>query len=226
MKNITIQEGGVPKPLSVKSLVTPLTDGGTQSWVPEDETQLQQKTATRNGRIKPDSGFYGLSAVDVMVEGSYPSPGDSTPIKPSENEQMENGTVFMVAIASCGEIGFVPIITIGNAEREGVISVVDFSNAKIECVKSDGILNIDSSNGLKYANFILPNGSSANYNNKEVTSVKTNTTITYIYYGIFSAGGTEFFVGYNKGWRVSNISFSTGDPYCFAITVHTDNAAT
>lgn len=232
MKSIVINEAQEPKTISANSIVTALSAGGEQSWVPEDETQLQTKTATRNGKVKPDSGFYGLSEVDVYVKGTYPSPGDSTPIKPSENEQMENATVFMVSIAGGGELDFVPVITIGNAEQEGVISVVDFSNAKIECIDIRGLQNISGSgSSLASSSFYGANGSTLLNTDRTVKELISGDkkTLTYIYTGRFTSNTTTFWIGAQNGfsyWQVKNVSVSNGDLYCFAITVHTNNAAT
>ena len=70
-KNITIQEGGVAKQLSVDKLKTNLANSGTCLWVPEDEVQLTTKTITENGAYKAsDDGYYGYSEVVVNVAGS------------------------------------------------------------------------------------------------------------------------------------------------------------
>lgn len=69
-KNITIQEGGVAKSLTVDKLKTDLVGGGTCNWVPEDETQLITKSVTKNGTYNASSdGAYGYSKVVVNVAG-------------------------------------------------------------------------------------------------------------------------------------------------------------
>ena len=67
-KNITIQEGGVAKQLTVNKLKTSLVDSGTCLWVPEDEVQLTTKTITENGTYKAsDDGYYGYEQVIVNI---------------------------------------------------------------------------------------------------------------------------------------------------------------
>lgn len=70
-KNITIQEGGVAKQLTVDKLKTNLASSGTCLWVPEDEVQLTTKTITQNGTYKAsDDGYYGYSEVIVSGQGT------------------------------------------------------------------------------------------------------------------------------------------------------------
>lgn len=70
-KNITIQEGGIAKQLTVDKLKTNLVGSGTCLWVPEDEVQLTTKTITKNGTYKAsDDGYYGYSEVTVSGMGS------------------------------------------------------------------------------------------------------------------------------------------------------------
>lgn len=69
-KNITIQEGGIAKSLTVDKLKTDLVGGGTCNWVPEDETQLITKSVTKNGTYEASSdGAHGYSKVIVNVAG-------------------------------------------------------------------------------------------------------------------------------------------------------------
>lgn len=69
-KNITIQEGGVAKQLTVDKLKTNLVNSGTCLWVPEDEVQLGTKTITENGTYNASSdGLAGYSQVTVNVAG-------------------------------------------------------------------------------------------------------------------------------------------------------------
>lgn len=70
-KNISIQEGGVAKQLTVDKLKTNLVSSGTCLWVPEDEVQLTTKSITENGTYKAsDDGYYGYSEVIVSGQGT------------------------------------------------------------------------------------------------------------------------------------------------------------
>lgn len=70
-KNITIQEGGIGKQLTVDKLKTNLVGGGSCLWVPEDETTLGTKYISENGTYKAsDDGYYGYSEVTVSGQGS------------------------------------------------------------------------------------------------------------------------------------------------------------
>lgn len=71
-KNIVIQEGGQSSTLSsVSKLKTELVGGGSCTWVPEDETQLESKHITENGTYYPVG--YGFFEVTVNVSQSYVS---------------------------------------------------------------------------------------------------------------------------------------------------------
>lgn len=69
-KNITINEGGVAKQLTVDKLKTNLVGGSTCLWVPEDGVHLTTKNITENGTYKAsDDGYYGYEQVTVNVAG-------------------------------------------------------------------------------------------------------------------------------------------------------------
>lgn len=69
-KNITIQEGGVAKQLTVDKLKTDLVGSETCLWVPEDEVQLGTKNIAANGTYKAsDDGYYGYEQVVVSGVG-------------------------------------------------------------------------------------------------------------------------------------------------------------
>ena len=57
-KNITIQEGGVAKQLTVDKLKTNLVGSGTCLWVPEDDVQLTTKYITENGTYPASDDNY------------------------------------------------------------------------------------------------------------------------------------------------------------------------
>lgn len=66
--NFTIDEGGQPRAFTAQRLQTPLSGGGVEQWVPEDERRLTTLHATKNGEYKAaDEGYYGYSTVNVSV---------------------------------------------------------------------------------------------------------------------------------------------------------------
>lgn len=69
-KNITIQEGGIAKQMTVNKLKTNLVGGGTCLWVPEDGTILGTKFISENGTYRAsDDGYYGYLEVTVNGQG-------------------------------------------------------------------------------------------------------------------------------------------------------------
>lgn len=69
-KNITIQEGGVAKQMTVDKLKTNLVGGGSLLWVPEDDTLLGTKYISENGTYRASAdGLYGYSEVTVSGVG-------------------------------------------------------------------------------------------------------------------------------------------------------------
>ena len=67
-KNITIQEGGVGKQLTIDKIKTDLVGGGTCLWVPEDEIILGTKSISSNGNYSASAdGLTGFSQVYVNV---------------------------------------------------------------------------------------------------------------------------------------------------------------
>lgn len=70
-KNISIQEGGIGKQLTVDKLKTNLAGGGTCLWIPEDDTRLGTKYISENGTYRASSdGLYGYSEVTVSGVGT------------------------------------------------------------------------------------------------------------------------------------------------------------
>ena len=60
---------------------------------------------------------------------------------------------------------------------------------------------------------------------KNVVS-ETSTKTSVLYAGRFDTSGTEFYLGNNGNavWKVSNISFSTGDTYSFVVDIETSGS--
>lgn len=53
----------------------------------------------------------------------------------------------------------------------------------------------------------------------------TPTKVSILFTGVFTSSGTAFYIGadtnYRRVWKVSNISFSSGDTYSFIIDIET-----
>lgn len=93
-KDITIQEGGVAKQLTVERLRTNLVGGGTCLWVPEDEVALGQKNINEDGiYVAADDGLYGYSHVMVHGIGAAAGKVPSGTTLPTVNDGNEYGVV-------------------------------------------------------------------------------------------------------------------------------------
>lgn len=70
-KNISIQEGGIGKQLTVDKLKTNLVGVGSCLWVPEDSINLGTKHISENGTFRAsDDGYLGYSEVTVSGVGT------------------------------------------------------------------------------------------------------------------------------------------------------------
>lgn len=102
---------------------------------------------------------------------------------------------------------------------------VDFTNARIAPAIITGFGNPTENTYLSINQQKLTNSSGAYISNGSSTQLKNESKqLVYLYQGTFSASGTEFYViTYNNGssrfsgWKVSNITFSSGDTYVFSI---------
>lgn len=101
---------------------------------------------------------------------------------------------------------------------------VDFSNAVLDVNSSEKPLA--ESGYLRLRNYMFY------YNGNPVTDTSgsstiitdTPTKVSILYTGTFIASGTEFYIAYSQysgTFRVSNISFSSGDTYSFIIDIET-----
>lgn len=100
---------------------------------------------------------------------------------------------------------------------------VDFSNAIIEPALTDtptvnANLSLDSN--LLYS-VSSPSTSIVNSGATRLRLVNASKQMVYIYQGVFTTSGTEFLIHTSSnataGWKVSNISFNSGDTYVFQI---------
>ena len=110
------------------------------------------------------------------------------------------------------------------------MAMVDFSNARIEPNSSNTGTSLTWKNPTGNANVTLAVSSaylrdsslnviSSAYN--RTLLVNEQKQLMYLYQGTFTASGTEFLIhedsGHLAGWRISNISFNSGDTFTFKI---------
>lgn len=96
---------------------------------------------------------------------------------------------------------------------------VDFSNAVIEPY---GTQNITAYSNLDLNTTVLRDANDNTISNAFTPSqlINQQKQLMYLYQGTFSASGTEFYMYYTNGqgkWKISNISFSSGDTFVFQI---------
>ena len=101
---------------------------------------------------------------------------------------------------------------------------VDFSNAIIEPSSLSGWMNPTNYSDLSLSvyNFYLldASGNAVSSASPSLRIVNEQKQLAYQYQGTFTASGTEFYIrptGSTSGWKVSNISFNSGDTFLFQI---------
>lgn len=121
------------------------------------------------------------------------------------------------------------------------MAVVDFSKAKIsDYTTGEGGSPFRTTNlnlGVNfYKKFPYKDSDGKERTRTTAQTINSDGTFTqhkggseqdYIFSGVFTDSGTSFVIMANnsyQGWLVSNISFSKGDIYCFAITINVPSA--
>ena len=106
---------------------------------------------------------------------------------------------------------------------------VDFSNAIIEPLDLNNPLNptresyVSLNTAYLYAwNSSTSSWSSISSNASKTLLVNDKKQLLIEYQGTLNASGTEFYIkyqlsSYTYGWKISNISFNSGDTYLFQI---------
>ena len=109
---------------------------------------------------------------------------------------------------------------------------VDFSNARIEpCnvvitsstnVNPTKFTNVSLWNNPLYIYSVSQGHTTAIGNGTETRLTNQQKQLVYLYQGTFSASGTEFYIlnsdsSSHAGWKISNISFNSGDTFVFKI---------
>lgn len=103
---------------------------------------------------------------------------------------------------------------------------VDFSHAVLDVyagnpMNSGSYLNFASSQSS--GTFVDINGNVVNPNDSYYSIItNTPTKVSILFTGTFTASGTEFYTYFSTKWKVSNISFSSGDTYSFIIDIETE----
>ena len=95
---------------------------------------------------------------------------------------------------------------------------VDFSNAVLDVYNgtpfSQALFNLDNANFVNSSQQPIV----TNYSRTLITN--TPTKVSILYTGEFTASGTEMYTYYAAPkWKISNISFSSGDVYSFIIDI-------
>ena len=167
-KNISIQEGGTAKTMTVNKLKTTLVAGGTCLWVPEDEVSLGTKHITENGTYTAsEDGKYGYSQVTVNVPGGAGSATSSgTPTSSGGSTPGGIGSSVVGTDPTDGNEYAVGVDDDGNLVKTKVpssIAVVKDPN-KTEYVDGETIdysgiiVSLKGGDGEPFANSDYPNG--------------------------------------------------------------------
>ena len=101
---------------------------------------------------------------------------------------------------------------------------VDFSNAIIDVNGNNTPLAAQSDRTLELAaDWYLSDSSGTQINTGATMSVVVSdkNKKAMVYSGTFTASGTEFYTTFTM-WKISNVSFQSGDTYSFMIEVEID----
>ena len=100
---------------------------------------------------------------------------------------------------------------------------VDFSNARITPLNITNSINPTTGIDLSLSSGVYSSSWANIVTGGSITRlINTGNQLVFLYRGTFTASGTELYVGagytnYNYGWKISNISFNSGDTYIFKI---------
>ena len=102
---------------------------------------------------------------------------------------------------------------------------VDFSNAVLEPVSGQKPLTRPLMLGIARTPTLYDAQDTAIVTGQAFSTLEnTSTKYSLLFSGTFTASGTEFYIVYSqndKVWKVSNISFASGDIYSFVIDIET-----
>lgn len=167
-KNITIQEGGTAKSMTVHKLKTNLVGGGTCLWVPEDEVSLGTKHITENGTYTAsDDSKYGYLQVTVNVPGGAGSASNSgTPTTSGGTTPGGVGSAVIGTDPTDGNEYGVGVDENGNLVTTKIPSSINIGKAPDKTEYSDGetidyggiIVTLKGADGEPFSNSDYPNG--------------------------------------------------------------------
>ena len=96
---------------------------------------------------------------------------------------------------------------------------VDFSNAVLDVNSNNKPMTNINYMELGTGNGVLTNGSSVINTNASVSIIQnTPSKVSLLFTGTFTASGNTCYTNYQR-WKISNISFSSGDSYAFVIDI-------
>lgn len=108
---------------------------------------------------------------------------------------------------------------------------VDFSNAVLD-VNYSNPLAMERFFDFDYTSYLYDINSNRINQNETISRITdTATKASFLYTGTFTASGTEFYMGQYFGggiggtWKVSNISFASGDTYSFVVDIELEGNA-
>lgn len=110
-KNIIIQQDGQAQNLNnVPKISTPTLEGGSCTWVPEDEADTYARTQTlrvdENGTYTPEEGYAGFSEVTVDVEPTLTTRHiTENGTYRASDEQADGYSLVSVAVPSASHLG-------------------------------------------------------------------------------------------------------------------------
>lgn len=101
---------------------------------------------------------------------------------------------------------------------------VDFSHAVLDVIPGKLPMNASFYMGMNFPTlFYYYNGNyySAVANSSCSILTNTPTKVSILYSGTFDHSDTEFYIANPQFWKVSNITYSSGDTYSFIIDIET-----
>lgn len=101
---------------------------------------------------------------------------------------------------------------------------VDFSNAVLDVNGNTKPMNYGDYLGMASGSGVLTDGSNIINSNYSLNIIQnTPTKVSLLHTGTFTASGNTCYTDYQR-WKISNISFASGDTYSFIIDIETSGS--